>query len=72
MFFKNIIGQESIKDRLIKSVQKGFVPHAQLFSGGEGVGALPLAIAYARYLNCTNKQEEDACGACLSCIKFNK
>lgn len=72
MFFKNIIGQRSIKQRLIQSVQKGFIPHAQLFAGGEGVGALPLAIAYARYLNCTNRQEDDACGTCPSCVKFNK
>ena len=72
MFFRNIIGQQSIKERLIQSVQKGFIPHAQLFAGGEGVGALPLAIAYARYLNCTNKQENDACGICPSCVKFNK
>ncbi len=72
MFFKDIIGQQQVKNRLIQSVQKGFVPHAQLFAGGEGVGALPLAIAYARYLNCTNKQETDACGICPSCVKFNK
>jgi len=72
MFFKNIIGQQAIKERLIQSVRKGFIPHAQLFAGGEGVGALPLAIAYARYLNCTNKQEDDACGICPSCVKFNK
>ena len=72
MFFKNIIGQQSTKERLIQSVQKGFIPHAQLFAGDEGVGALPLAIAYARYLNCTDKQENDACGICPSCVKFNK
>ena len=72
MFFKNIIGQQSIKERLIQSIQKGFIPHAQLFAGGEGVGSFPLAIAYARYLNCTNKQENDACGTCPSCVKFNK
>ena len=72
MFFKNIIGQQPIKERLVKSVQKGFIPHAQLFAGGEGVGVLPLAIAYTRFLNCTNRQEDDACGTCSSCIKFNK
>jgi len=72
VLFKNIIGQQTTKERLIKSVQKGFIPHAQLLSGGEGVGAFPLAIAYARYLNCTNKQENDACGVCPSCVKFNK
>lgn len=72
MLFKNIIGQQAIKERLIRSVREGFIPHAQLFSGVEGIGALPLAIAYARYLNCTNRQENDACGICPSCVKINK
>ncbi len=72
MFFRNIIGQEEVKQNLIQSVQEGFIPHARLICGPEGTGKLPLAIAYARYLNCTNRSPEDACGSCLSCIKFNK
>ncbi len=72
MLFKNIIGQQTIKQRLIQSIQRGFIPHAQLFSGPEGAGTLPLAIAYARYLNCINKSDNDACGTCASCVKFNK
>ena len=36
------------------------------------MGKLPLAIAYARYLNCANRGAHDACGACPSCHKFNK
>ncbi|MEG1546063.1 MAG: DNA polymerase III subunit delta', partial [Bacteroides sp.] len=57
---------------LIQEVNEGRIPHAQLFCGPEGVGKLPLAIAYARYLCCTNKNETDACGVCPSCVKFNK
>jgi DNA polymerase-3 subunit delta' len=72
LFFKNIIGQTEIKRRLIQSVKEGFIPHARLISGREGTGTLPLALAYARYLHCTNRQEEDACGTCPSCQKFNK
>lgn len=30
MYFKDIIGQEEIKKRLIHSAQTGVVPHAQL------------------------------------------
>ena len=72
MFFKNIIGQEEAKKRFILEVKEGRVPHAQLLCGPEGIGKLPLAIAYARYLCCTNRGEEDACGTCPSCVKFNK
>lgn len=71
MQFKDIIGQADVKKRLINSVREGFVPHAQLFCGPEGVGKLALAIAYAQYLNCHNPSEEDSCGVCPSCVKFN-
>lgn len=72
MYFKDIIGQESIKSHLIQTANKGVVPHAQLFSEREGSGGYPLALAYARYLNCKNRGETDACGHCSSCIKFNE
>ncbi len=72
MFFKDIIGQEETKQRLIQEVSEGRVPHAQLFCGPEGVGKLPLALAYARYICCTNPSSTDACGICPSCVKFNK
>ena len=71
MYFKDIIGQEEIKQRLIQSAQTGAVPHAQLLTEQGGAGAFPLALAYARYLNCTNRTETDACGKCPSCLKFN-
>ena len=72
MYFKDIIGQETVKQRLRLEVREGRVPHAQLFAGPEGTGALPLAKAYARFLLCTRRGEEDACGTCPSCVKLNK
>lgn len=72
MFFKDIIGQEEAKQRLVQEVADGRVAHARLLCGPEGSGKLPLAVAYARYLCCTNRQGADACGTCPSCVKFNK
>lgn len=72
MYFRDIIGQEEIKQRLIQSAQTGVVPHAQLFTEQSGAGAFPLALAYGRYLNCTNRTETDACGRCPSCLKYNE
>lgn len=43
-----------------------------MFYGAEGIGKLPLAIAYARYLNCINQGKNDSCGVCSSCSKFDK
>ncbi len=72
MFFKEIIGQEAIKQRLIQSVREERVSHAQLFAGPEGTGKLALAIAYAQYVACTNRQTGDSCGECASCKKYRK
>ena len=71
MLFSQIIGHEDIKAKLIQSVKENRVAHAQLFLGQEGTGKLALAIAYAQYINCTNRGEHDSCGVCPSCKKFN-
>ena len=31
---------------------------------------MPLALAYAQYINCTNRSESDSCGVCPSCKKY--
>ena len=72
MFFKQVIGQEEIKQRLRNMVQEARIPHAQLFFGGEGSGNLPMAMAMVRYIFCKNRTETDSCGACSSCLKLNK
>lgn len=72
MQFKEIIGQPKIKEQLIKSVKSNRIPHSQLFIGPSGSGKLSLAIAYAQYINCEDKQENDSCGRCPSCIKYQK
>ena len=72
MYFKDIIGQESTIALLRQAVAESRVPHAQLICGPEGTGKLVVAIAYARYLCCTQRNGEDACGVCPSCKKFDK
>lgn len=71
MQFKEIIGHSKVKKQLINTVNEGRISHAQLFLGKEGSGNLSLAIAYAQYISCANKQADDSCNECPSCIKFN-
>jgi len=71
VYFKDIVGQQQVKNILVNSVKKGVIPHARLFSGPAGVGKLALAIAYAQYLNCLDPQENEPCGKCSSCVKYN-
>lgn len=73
MYFKDIIGQQDVIERLVKDAQAGTVPHALLFCGPEGVGKLQTAIAFARYLLCRDKGAgADSCGTCPSCVKMDK
>jgi len=72
MKFADVIGLDTVKKRLIKTVRDSRVSHAQLFMGPEGTGKLPMALAYAQFINCTNKQDNDSCGECPSCIKYEK
>lgn len=72
MLFKDIIGQEEAKVRLIREAKEGKIAHARLFCGNEGVGKIPLAIAYAQYLSCEHPTDNDSCGICPNCVKYNK
>ena len=71
MRFSDIIGQSALKRHLAESIDRGRISHAQLFTGAAGTGALPLAIAYAQYLNCPNRSGGDSCGVCPSCQQIS-
>ena len=72
MRFADIIGQQQLKRQLVESIERGRISHAQLFSGAAGAGTLPLAMAYAQYLNCQNRHDGDSCGECPSCVKMQQ
>jgi DNA polymerase-3 subunit delta' len=72
MLFKDIVGNDIAKSRLLNTVRDSRVSHAQLFLGPEGSGKMQLALAYAQYINCTNRTETDSCNVCPSCVKYNK
>jgi DNA polymerase-3 subunit delta' len=72
MLFSEIVGQTVLKEKLVQTVHENRISHARLFLGPEGSGCLPLAIAYAQYVNCTERKKADACGKCPSCVKYNK
>jgi DNA polymerase-3 subunit delta' len=51
MLFKEVIGQQEVKQHLVEMVQHNRISHALLFLGKEGSGALPLALAFANYVS---------------------
>lgn len=72
MKFRDIYGLEEVKRRLVRTVEENRISHAQLFLGVEGTANLAMALAYAQYINCKDKQEGDSCGVCSSCVKYEK
>lgn len=72
MQFKELIGQAEAIGHVKEAIEHQRLAHALLLTGPEGVGQLALANAIAQYLNCQNRQEEDSCGKCPSCIKIRK
>ncbi len=71
MQFKEVIGHQEVKQRLVQMVTSNRLPHALLLSGVSGVGKLSLALALSRYVQCTQRTATDACGVCPSCRKHN-
>ncbi len=61
MKFSEIPGQSELAKQLAAGVDRGRVSHAQLFSGALSGGGLPLAIAYAQYLDCLAPRDGDSC-----------
>ena len=72
MLFSDVVAQTTLASRLREGARSGKVAHAQLLEGSEGSGAIALARAYAQYLHCTDRSEEDSCGKCTSCVAHSK
>lgn len=72
MLFSEVTGQVQIKGKLIDEVRNNKVSHAQLLLGKPGFGGLPLALAFSQYVFCKDRQPNDSCGKCASCLKMQK
>ncbi len=72
MFFKDIVGQNQVKEHLIRTVKDGFIPHAQLFCGPEGVGGkFPLRLLMPNILIVSIRQRMIPAGNVLLVLNTN-
>ncbi|MFL5807929.1 MAG: ATP-binding protein [Flavisolibacter sp.] len=65
MLFKEVIGQEAVKQQLVEMVQHNRLSHALVFLGREGSGALPLAMVFAQYVSLLPRDNQSATTASL-------
>ncbi|WP_303923687.1 DNA polymerase III subunit gamma/tau [Ureaplasma parvum] len=70
--FKNVIGQDLIKQALINANLNNKITHAYIFSGPRGIGKTSIARIFASSINCLNPNKGDCCGECSVCESILK
>ena len=65
--FKNLIGNDHVKQMLKRLLANGRVPNSLLFVGDEGVGKWQFALELAKAFLCKEPADHQACGACAAC-----
>ena len=68
MSFNNLIGNEKVKQLLIKIVQTNKLSHSYMFIGPAGVGKTLFAMQFAKMILCQN--DDIDCNKCKSCMEF--
>ncbi|MCS6868459.1 DNA polymerase III subunit gamma/tau [Thermus sp.] len=68
--FAEVVGQEHVKEPLLRAIGEGRLAQAYLFSGPRGVGKTTTARLLAMAVGCQG--EEKPCGACPHCQAVQK
>lgn len=68
--FKDILGQDAVKEHLARAIEETHISHAYIFSGETGMGKKLLAKTFAMALECENRRGVEPCGVCHSCRQF--
>lgn len=66
MSFKDIIGQENIKQRILKGIKENSLAHAYIFTGPKGIGKRLMATNLAQALLCSDANNAP-CNSCTAC-----
>ncbi|WP_326909321.1 DNA polymerase III subunit delta' [Sedimentibacter sp. MB31-C6] len=70
MLYKDVAGQDEIKNFLVNSINNNQISHCYIFEGPKGMGKYDLSLVFAQSLLCKDF-ELDPCNVCSDCIKVN-
>ena len=65
--FKDIVGQEQLKEHLQNAIRLNKVSHAYIINGERNCGKEFMAKAFAKALQCENPVDAEGCDECHSC-----
>ncbi|MDR2545992.1 MAG: DNA polymerase III subunit [Lachnospiraceae bacterium] len=65
--FGDIIGQEHIREHLMKAIKTGKVSHAYIISGERSMGKEFIAKVFTMAIQCESTENEKPCQTCVSC-----
>jgi len=69
MSFNELIGNEKVKQNLIKTLNSKKISHSYMFIGTKGIGKKEFAKEFAKGILCTDETQKP-CKNCKSCIEF--
>lgn len=58
--------------QFVNAMRQGRMTGSIIIAGDQGLGVNELAFKIAEYFLCHNKQEQSACGSCVSCQNFKR
>ncbi len=68
--FKDIIGQQQVKNHLQSAIKQNNISHAYILCGEKGSGKRTVSDAIAQTIQCENRNDGiDACEICKSCMQ---
>lgn len=67
--FKDIIGQEQLKEHLQGAIKNDKIGHAYIINGERNCGKEFMAKVFAQSIQCEDRSEDEPCGKCHACIQ---
>ena len=66
--FSEFVGQSHVTQTLVNALESDRFPHAILLTGPRGTGKTTTARIIAKTILCQNRQGQNPCGECPSCV----